>query len=217
LFIIITPCVKECTSKSRDSLTAIRFLTVNIAVIYPHVKFVGVNIARYFGNDYQDFCNNFPRAIIKGRAGLAMPSKSSPIHLLPPISSSVDLVVLPFLTFSNMVNRRNINRIARTVSPGRGIVTGAVLRPTIAATAASIAQSVAIDNASHLIAQTNLQNRRENTAKAYDPKKKEFLDFCDHRFAYLPLTNRHVVNEEKLFLFLFYQSYRSKKREHSTI
>ena len=42
---IITPCVKECTSKSRESLTAIRFLTVNIAVMYPQVKVVGVNIA----------------------------------------------------------------------------------------------------------------------------------------------------------------------------
>jgi hypothetical protein len=61
----------------------------------------------------------------------------------------------------------------------RGVSAGN-LRPTIAATAASITQSVSIANASNLIQQTNLQNRRENTAKAYDPKKLEFIAFCNH-------------------------------------
>lgn len=130
----------------------------------------------------------------------------------PPPSAPHFIIVhrrrLHFLTFWNMANRRNINRTGRAAGP----INAALVHRTIRATAASIAQSVEMDNASHLVSQTNLQNRRVNTAKAYDPKKQEFLAFCDHMYAGKPVTTRYVVTEDKLYFFLFYQAYRSKKK-----
>ena len=61
-----------------------------------------------------------------------------------------------------------------------------------------------------------------NTGKAYEPKKKEFHDFCKVIHADKEVSTRFTVTEEKLFCFLYYQANRqcrkrgSKKRKAPT-
>ncbi|MEY4861806.1 MAG: hypothetical protein RL059_1510 [Bacteroidota bacterium] len=63
-------------------------------------------------------------------------------------------------------------------------------------------------------AQRVLQDTRmdipANTNKAYSPKEKEFLAFARQVFSNQALPD--IVTEEKVFAFLYYQAYRSKKK-----
>lgn len=61
--------------------------------------------------------------------------------------------------------------------------------------------------------QEAVENGKKNTAIAYEPKSLEFRNFCRAHY-----TDRHMdpafietVTEEKLYGFLFYQSYREPK------
>ena len=48
-----------------------------------------------------------------------------------------------------------------------------------------------------------------NTNRAYDPKMLEFKQFCSSLYGDDP--SAQIVDEEKAFVFLFYQAYREKK------
>jgi hypothetical protein len=53
-------------------------------------------------------------------------------------------------------------------------------------------------------------DRPANTAKAMDPKKEEWMQFCDYRYPRDPY--RHVVTAEKAYDFMVYQSFRELKK-----
>jgi Centromere DNA-binding protein complex CBF3 subunit, domain 2 len=53
-------------------------------------------------------------------------------------------------------------------------------------------------------------DRPENTAKAMDPKKEEWMQFCDYVYSRDPY--RHVVTAEKAYNFMVYQSFRELKK-----
>jgi hypothetical protein len=50
-----------------------------------------------------------------------------------------------------------------------------------------------------------------NTDIAYDPKKEEFLQFCDILFGHLQPEYRRSVTPEKAYMFCWYQAFRSKR------
>jgi hypothetical protein len=50
-----------------------------------------------------------------------------------------------------------------------------------------------------------------NTDNAYDPKKEEFLQFCDTVFKHLQPEFRRIVTPEKAYMFCWYQAFRSKR------
>jgi hypothetical protein len=50
-----------------------------------------------------------------------------------------------------------------------------------------------------------------NTDNAYDPKKEEFLQFCDTVFGHLQPEFRRIVTPEKAYMFCWYQAFRSKR------
>lgn len=50
-----------------------------------------------------------------------------------------------------------------------------------------------------------------NTDIAYDPKKEEFLQFCDSVFGHLQPEYRRSVTPEKAYMFCWYQAFRSKR------
>jgi hypothetical protein len=52
---------------------------------------------------------------------------------------------------------------------------------------------------------------KENTNRAYDGKAREFEEFCESVFSSLPDHCRKTVTEEKLFGFLYYQSFRQQR------
>ena len=54
-------------------------------------------------------------------------------------------------------------------------------------------------------------HRPSNTKKAYDPKKKEWYDFCDHQYRSLEPYMRYTVNNDKLYRFIYYQCFREQK------
>ena len=60
------------------------------------------------------------------------------------------------------------------------------------------------------------QSQPINTKKAYDPKKKEFLQYCDSVFG--SETNPRIVTEEKAYGFICYHAHRekTKKRESAS-
>jgi len=62
---------------------------------------------------------------------------------------------------------------------------------------------------------TNLiakQTIRENTKKAYNPKIEEFKEFLDYQFRTTSIENgRYTVTQEKVEIFMHYQSYRNKQ------
>ena len=51
----------------------------------------------------------------------------------------------------------------------------------------------------------------ENTRKAYDPKEKEYFAFCNHAYKEVDETERYIVDFDRLYRFLFYQAFRSKR------
>ena len=52
-------------------------------------------------------------------------------------------------------------------------------------------------------------NRPENTALAMDPKKEEWMQYCDCKYSKDPL--RYIVTADKLYDFMCYQSFRERK------
>ena len=60
--------------------------------------------------------------------------------------------------------------------------------------------------------QINMLSRKENTAKAYDPKAQEYYDFCNFLYPMLHLSTRFTVTSEKLLRFLSYQAFRNKRK-----
>jgi hypothetical protein len=67
---------------------------------------------------------------------------------------------------------------------------------------ASQARRVLQDQAAHT---------RPNTYASYNPKSKEFREYCQAKFSNLMTYAIEQVTEEKLFGFLFYQAYREKR------
>jgi hypothetical protein len=73
-----------------------------------------------------------------------------------------------------------------------------------------------------VVATVRINSRPENTSKAYDPKDREYMAFCDHAYRDSPITSRYTVGTEKVFLFLFYHAFRchykrggrSRSQEH---
>jgi hypothetical protein len=52
---------------------------------------------------------------------------------------------------------------------------------------------------------------KNNTSLAYDPKAEEFKKFCRH--VYGDNEYAEIVTEEKMYLFLLYQSHRTKRKQ----
>ena len=52
--------------------------------------------------------------------------------------------------------------------------------------------------------------RPDNTAKAQDPKEEEYMQFCDALYPHD--IHRYVLNSDRVYRFMFYQSFREKKR-----
>lgn len=50
--------------------------------------------------------------------------------------------------------------------------------------------------------QDKVNSRPKNTKKAYDPKIKEYRNWCDTKFAHLPVEMRYIVTGEKAHFFL---------------
>ena len=51
----------------------------------------------------------------------------------------------------------------------------------------------------------------DNTRKAYGPKENEYLAFCDHAYPSVPPSFRYTVDHDRLYRFLFYQAFRTKR------
>jgi hypothetical protein len=93
---------------------------------------------------------------------------------------------------------------------GRGSTT---MRYTPLQTAATHAMELVNQNVmAETVRQVNLASRRPNTAKAYDPKAREFYDFCNYKYQLLPIDQRYTVTAEKLRAFLTYQAFREKRK-----
>ena len=56
-------------------------------------------------------------------------------------------------------------------------------------------------------------NDPPNTKLAYDSKMEEFGSFCDHYYPSVDPAYRYTVNGDRLYTFLFYQSFREKKSQ----
>jgi hypothetical protein len=87
----------------------------------------------------------------------------------------------------------------------------AVAAGTIAATAA-MQESLLHGRMDLLIGavrQQQEENRKNNTQLAYDPKKEEWYQFCYH--SYGNSIGATTVLPERLFRFLFYQAFRSRR------
>lgn len=54
------------------------------------------------------------------------------------------------------------------------------------------------------------QTRPANTLTAYEPKAKEFIDFCNEKYADRGAPYAELVSEEKVFAYLLYQAHRKK-------
>ena len=63
---------------------------------------------------------------------------------------------------------------------------------------------------SRMIQEQRTKDKRKNTSLAYDPKGNEFLSFCRQKYPAQPFPE--LVTEEKLFIFLYYQSYRGARK-----
>ena len=55
------------------------------------------------------------------------------------------------------------------------------------------------------------QNAKQNTRFAYNPKSSEFRQFCDYKYKNLPKEKRYHIDNEKVYMFMWYQSFREKK------
>jgi hypothetical protein len=60
--------------------------------------------------------------------------------------------------------------------------------------------------------QDQAANSRPNTLASYNPRVREFREFCQAKFSNLRPYAIEQVTEEKLFGFLFYQAYRAKRQ-----
>ena len=52
-----------------------------------------------------------------------------------------------------------------------------------------------------------------NTNKAYDPKTQEYYAFCDSLYPSVNNQFKYIVDAERLYRFLFYQSFCEKKSQ----
>jgi hypothetical protein len=93
---------------------------------------------------------------------------------------------------------------------GRGSTT---MRYTPLQTAAMHAMELVNQNVmAETARQVNLALWRPNTAKAYDPKAREFYDLCNYKYLLLPIDQRYTVTADKLRAFLTYQAFREKRQ-----
>jgi hypothetical protein len=77
--------------------------------------------------------------------------------------------------------------------------------------AATHAMELANQNViAQMVRQVNLASRRPNTAKAYDPKAREYYDFCNYKYLLLPINQRYTVTSDKMRSFLTYQAFQDK-------
>ena len=68
-----------------------------------------------------------------------------------------------------------------------------------------------MDNLRAVVQTMSKAARKNNSRLAYDPKEKEYMDFCDHCFGALPPSYRYTLDFERAYRFLFYQAFRSKR------
>jgi hypothetical protein len=80
------------------------------------------------------------------------------------------------------------------------------------ATGANVLLDQGIDMMARVVQQTNMQNRKKNTALAYDPKCEEFYRFCDYHSKHHPEALRYTVNANRLFAFLTYHAFREQRQ-----
>jgi hypothetical protein len=75
--------------------------------------------------------------------------------------------------------------------------------------------AVGLDNAvlTWAVHQQQMENRRENTSIAYDPKVLKFKRYCDyHQYLHESKTVRHLVAPDKVYNFMFYQAHHDKRK-----
>jgi phage antirepressor YoqD-like protein len=60
--------------------------------------------------------------------------------------------------------------------------------------------------------QDQAAHARPNTIASYNPRIKEFREYCQAKFSNLRSYAIEQVTEEKLFGFLFYQAYQKKRQ-----
>ncbi|KAG7362206.1 glycolytic enzyme transcriptional activator [Nitzschia inconspicua] len=58
------------------------------------------------------------------------------------------------------------------------------------------------------------QQRRTKTAKAYDSKQQEFIEFCQKVYAGQPSDQIATVEHEKVYKFMWYQAYRCLRKQN---
>jgi hypothetical protein len=63
----------------------------------------------------------------------------------------------------------------------------------------------------HAINASHALGDKDNTKRAYDPKRLEFLEFLDYKYAYECVVNRYTVQYNKVYEFICYHAYRNKK------
>jgi hypothetical protein len=54
--------------------------------------------------------------------------------------------------------------------------------------------------------------RLASRSKAYDPKAREYYNFCNYKYLLLPINQRYTVTSDKLRSFLTYQAFREKRK-----
>lgn len=67
---------------------------------------------------------------------------------------------------------------------------------------ARVQVEIAMQNSLNKTDQENMDARPQNTKSAYDPKIKEFYEWCDIKFAHEPEQLRYIVTGPKAHYFL---------------
>jgi len=110
---------------------------------------------------------------------------------------------------SKVIKMQN-NTATRSSSPqltlGKGQVAGAGVM------AGGMALTHGLSVMAMVVQQTNQQNRKINTAKAYDPKKAEWNAFCNCYMSHQDLSTRYTVTSDKCFAFLTYHAFREQRQ-----
>jgi Centromere DNA-binding protein complex CBF3 subunit, domain 2 len=102
------------------------------------------------------------------------------------------------------LSRYHNNDGGAALSAGGAVAAG---RPTFA----NPQQVGAVRRMQEFVTDTRALGRRKNTAKAFDPKTKEYEEFCEHVYKDDPF--KYNVNEEKCYQFMFYQAFREQKKK----
>lgn len=61
-----------------------------------------------------------------------------------------------------------------------------------------------------IVQATNKQHQKQNTREAYNAKQLQYLEFCDACYSTEPPAYRHLVDPDKTYYFIFYQTFRNK-------